>query len=207
MTHISKTVRLTKLNKIRDLACRSLLVRVALFVLSGLPTAVHAQASACVTGFWTPDIPTIGIGTPVTVAEGALTQNVITLSAASVQIVTVTLGTTFGTVVAADIGAAGTQTYSTNGGVTFIAVPASGILTIPAGVTTVQVRTTTINDPLTETAETFSLNINAPTGAVLGAAVCPAGPLTIANLTGAGITVATLPVNGALQVAYTCNAN
>lgn len=38
-----------------------------------------------------------------------------------------------------------------------------------------------------------------------GAANCPAGPLTIANLTGAGITVATLPVNGALQFAYTCN--
>lgn len=37
-------------------------------------------------------------------------------------------------------------------------------------------------------------------------AVCP-GPLTIANLTGAGITVATLPVNGALQFAYTCNVN
>lgn len=40
-----------------------------------------------------------------------------------------------------------------------------------------------------------------------GAAVCPAGPLTIANLTGAGITVATLPANGALQFAYTCNVN
>ena len=49
---------------------------------------------------------------------------------------------------------------------------------------------------------------NAVTCTVTGAgAVCPAEPLTIANLTGAGITVATLPVNGALQVAYTCNAN
>jgi uncharacterized repeat protein (TIGR01451 family) len=121
-------------------------------------------------GFCAPDIPTITIGTPSTVAEGTSTQNVITLSAASVQVVTVTLGTTFGTAVAADIGAAGTQTYSTDGGVTFIAVPASGILTIPAGVTTVQVRTVTIDDILTEPAETFSLNITAPTGAVLGAA-------------------------------------
>jgi uncharacterized repeat protein (TIGR01451 family) len=43
-------------------------------------------------------------------------------------------------------------------------------------------------------------------GAVNGA-VCPAGPLTIANLTGAGITVATLPVTGSLQFAYTCNVN
>jgi uncharacterized repeat protein (TIGR01451 family) len=43
-------------------------------------------------------------------------------------------------------------------------------------------------------------------GAVNGA-VCPAGPLTIANLTGAGIAVATLPVSGALQFAYTCNVN
>jgi uncharacterized repeat protein (TIGR01451 family) len=120
--------------------------------------------------FCAPDIPTITIGTPSTVAEGTSTQNVITLSAASVQTVTVTLGTTFGTAVAADIGAAGTQTYSTNGGVTFIAVPASGILTIPAGVTAVQVRTVTIDDVLTEPAETFSLNISAPTGAVLGAA-------------------------------------
>lgn len=40
-----------------------------------------------------------------------------------------------------------------------------------------------------------------------GAAICPAGPLTIANLTGAGITIATLPVNGALQFNYTCNVN
>lgn len=38
-------------------------------------------------------------------------------------------------------------------------------------------------------------------------AVCPAGPLTIANLTGTCITVATLPVNGALQFAYTFNVN
>jgi uncharacterized repeat protein (TIGR01451 family) len=43
-------------------------------------------------------------------------------------------------------------------------------------------------------------------GAVNGA-ICPVGPLTIANLTGAGITVTTLPVNGALQFAYTCNVN
>jgi uncharacterized repeat protein (TIGR01451 family) len=43
-------------------------------------------------------------------------------------------------------------------------------------------------------------------GAVNGA-VCPGGPLTIANLTGAGITVATLPVTGSLQFAFTCNVN
>ena len=49
-------------------------------------------------------------------------------------------------------------------------------------------------------------NVVTCSGAVNGA-VCPAGPLTIANLTGAGITVATLPVNGALQFAYTCNVN
>jgi uncharacterized repeat protein (TIGR01451 family) len=41
---------------------------------------------------------------------------------------------------------------------------------------------------------------------VVNGAICPTG-LTIANLTGAGITVATLPVNGALQFAYTCNVN
>ena len=49
-------------------------------------------------------------------------------------------------------------------------------------------------------------NVVTCSGAVNGA-VCPAGPLTIANLTGAGITVATLPVTGALQLAYTCNVN
>ncbi|MBK7503246.1 MAG: DUF11 domain-containing protein [Polaromonas sp.] len=38
-------------------------------------------------------------------------------------------------------------------------------------------------------------------------AICPSGPLTIANLTGAGITVNTLPINGSLQFAYTCNVN
>jgi uncharacterized repeat protein (TIGR01451 family) len=42
---------------------------------------------------------------------------------------------------------------------------------------------------------------------VINGAICPAGPLTVANLTGAGITVVTLPVNGALQFAYTCNVN
>ena len=39
-----------------------------------------------------------------------------------------------------------------------------------------------------------------------GAAVCPAGPLTIANLT-TGATIATFPPNSALQFAYTCNVN
>jgi trimeric autotransporter adhesin len=39
-----------------------------------------------------------------------------------------------------------------------------------------------------------------------GAAVCPAGPLTLANLT-TGITIATFPNAGALQFAYTCNVN
>lgn len=49
-------------------------------------------------------------------------------------------------------------------------------------------------------------NVVTCSGAVNGA-ICPAGPLTIANMTGAGITVATLPVNGALQFSYTCNVN
>lgn len=48
-------------------------------------------------------------------------------------------------------------------------------------------------------------NVVTCSGAVNGA-VCPAAS-TIATLTGAGITVATLPVNGALQFAYTCNVN
>jgi uncharacterized repeat protein (TIGR01451 family) len=48
---------------------------------------------------------------------------------------------------------------------------------------------------------------NVVTCTVTGAgAVCPAAPLTIASLT-TGVTVATLPVNGALQFAYTCNVN
>lgn len=48
---------------------------------------------------------------------------------------------------------------------------------------------------------------NAVICTVTGAgALCPTGPLTIANLT-AGVTVATLPVNGALQFAYTCSVN
>jgi uncharacterized repeat protein (TIGR01451 family) len=40
-----------------------------------------------------------------------------------------------------------------------------------------------------------------------GGAVCPAGPFTMANLTGAGITVATFPANSSLQFAFTCNVN
>lgn len=48
-------------------------------------------------------------------------------------------------------------------------------------------------------------NVVTCSGAVNGA-VCPAAS-TIAALTGAGITVATLPVTGSLQFAYTCNVN
>jgi uncharacterized repeat protein (TIGR01451 family) len=40
-----------------------------------------------------------------------------------------------------------------------------------------------------------------------GGAVCPGGPLTIANLTGAGVTIATLPVAGSLQFSYVCTSN
>jgi uncharacterized repeat protein (TIGR01451 family) len=48
---------------------------------------------------------------------------------------------------------------------------------------------------------------NPVTCTVTGAgAVCPTGPLTFANLT-AGVTVPTLPANGALTFAYTCNVN
>jgi trimeric autotransporter adhesin len=39
-----------------------------------------------------------------------------------------------------------------------------------------------------------------------GAAVCPAGPLSFANLT-TGITLSTFPANSALQFAYTCSVN
>jgi uncharacterized repeat protein (TIGR01451 family) len=42
---------------------------------------------------------------------------------------------------------------------------------------------------------------------LIAGALCPAGPLNIGNLTGAGITIATLPANGSLQFAYTCNVN
>ena len=40
-----------------------------------------------------------------------------------------------------------------------------------------------------------------------GGAVCPAGPFTIANLTGAGITISTLPATGSVQLAYACTTN
>jgi uncharacterized repeat protein (TIGR01451 family) len=48
-------------------------------------------------------------------------------------------------------------------------------------------------------------NVVTCSGAVNGA-VCPAAS-NITTLTGAGITVATLPVTGALQFSYTCNVN
>jgi uncharacterized repeat protein (TIGR01451 family) len=41
-----------------------------------------------------------------------------------------------------------------------------------------------------------------------GGALCPAGPLTFANLIPpSGITIGTFPPNSALQFAYTCNVN
>lgn len=48
---------------------------------------------------------------------------------------------------------------------------------------------------------------NVVTCAPSGGAVCPAGPFTIANLTGAGITIATLPATGSVQLTYACTAN
>jgi uncharacterized repeat protein (TIGR01451 family) len=40
-----------------------------------------------------------------------------------------------------------------------------------------------------------------------GGAVCPVGPFTMANLTGAGITIATLPATGSVQLAFACTTN
>ena len=40
-----------------------------------------------------------------------------------------------------------------------------------------------------------------------GGAVCPTGPFTVANLTGTGITITTLPATGSVQLAYACTAN
>lgn len=40
-----------------------------------------------------------------------------------------------------------------------------------------------------------------------GGAVCPTGPFTMANLTGAGITIATLPATGSVQLAFACTTN
>ena len=122
-------------------------------------------------------LPTITISAPQTVAEGTAADNTITLSNPSAVSVTVTLATAGnGTTptVAADLGA---QTYSTDG-TTFNPVPASGIITIPAGVTTVTVRTATAVDSVVEPAETFSIRLNSPVGAVLGAA----GTQTVQNI-------------------------
>ena len=48
------------------------------------------------------------------------------------------------------------------------------------------------------------LAANAVTCTPSGGASCPAGPLTIANLTGVGITISTLPATGSVQLAYVC---
>ncbi len=120
-----------------------------------------------------PFTPTITISNPQSVAEGTDINNTITLSGASALPVTVTLATSGNGANPATIGGAssdtGTQTYSTNGGTTFIPVPVTGIITIPAGVTSVIVRTPTVNDTTGEPAETFGVTLSAPSGAVLGA--------------------------------------
>lgn len=41
---------------------------------------------------------------------------------------------------------------------------------------------------------------------IAAGAVCPS-PITLGNLTGVGVIIATLPANGALQFTYTCNVN
>jgi uncharacterized repeat protein (TIGR01451 family) len=48
---------------------------------------------------------------------------------------------------------------------------------------------------------------NTVTCTAAGGAVCPTGPFSIANLTGAGITIATLPATGSVQLAYACTTN
>lgn len=40
-----------------------------------------------------------------------------------------------------------------------------------------------------------------------GGAVCPTGAFTMANLTGAGITISTFPASSSLQFSFTCNVN
>ncbi len=47
---------------------------------------------------------------------------------------------------------------------------------------------------------------NVACSVILVGAICPAGPLTFANLT-TGITIATFPANSGLQFTYTCNVN
>ena len=124
--------------------------------------------------------PVITIGAPQTVAEGAAADNTITLSTPSAVAVSVTLTTAGNGVnptVAADLGA---QSYSTDGGLTFSPVPASGVITIPAGVTSVTVRSATVDDTTGEPAETFAVTLSAPSGAVLGAAASQSATNTIA---------------------------
>ncbi len=106
-------------------------------------------------------VPTLSISSPQTVAEGSPADNIITLSAPSAVPVTVTVtpaGNGANPTVPADLGP---QEYSTDGGTTFIPVP-SGVITIPPGVTSVIVRTPTVNDTTGEPAETFGVTLSAP---------------------------------------------
>jgi uncharacterized repeat protein (TIGR01451 family) len=48
--------------------------------------------------------------------------------------------------------------------------------------------------------------VNTVTCTAAGGAACPTGPFTMANLTGVGITIATLPTTGSVQLAYACTA-
>ncbi|MBK7503227.1 MAG: hypothetical protein IPI14_11905 [Polaromonas sp.] len=96
----------------------------------------------------------MSISSPQTVAEGSPADNIITLSAPSAVPVTVTVtpaGNGANPTVPADLGP---QEYSTDGGTTFIPVPGRRHHDT-AKVTSVIVRTPTVNDTTGEPAETF----------------------------------------------------
>ncbi|MFM2347698.1 MAG: hypothetical protein RL654_2451, partial [Pseudomonadota bacterium] len=103
----------------------------------------------------TDDRPHVAQISDAVAAEGSPLDFTVTLSNASTQTTSVTLTALGGT---ATLGTdTGPMQYSVDGGKTYSAVPADGVVSVPAGTTSFLVRIPTIDDTVYEGSETLTL--------------------------------------------------
>ncbi|WP_316932966.1 Calx-beta domain-containing protein, partial [Vibrio harveyi] len=108
------------------------------------------------------DRPTVSISDAGTINEGDTANFVVSLTNASEAPVEVQLDLNLGDTEAGDLG---TLEYNTGSG--WVAVPVSGVVTVPAGLTEFDVRIASIDDEVYEGPENFTLDVTG-LGPVLG---------------------------------------
>ncbi|WP_164551187.1 immunoglobulin-like domain-containing protein [Shewanella khirikhana] len=105
------------------------------------------------------DRPSVTISDAGSVNEGSIASFTVSLSAAAATDTEVKLTLNAGDTDAADMG-----NLEYFDGTTWLAVPADGIVTIPAGSTSLQLRVQTTDDSVYEGAENFSVTVTGQTG-------------------------------------------